>query len=106
MRDEQRQSRAHRYLPGSLFPDLVEKNNHNDTSKENYKAMVSDGLLGDKWKLVFVGGRRCSHVWFEYLKTMERNGAPTVYRSIPLCHYFVIIPYRLVNLKNSKGARG
>ena len=28
---------VHRCMPVSLFPDLVEKNNHNDTSKENYK---------------------------------------------------------------------
>ena len=48
-------------MPVSLFPDLVEKNNHNDTSKENYKANVSDGLKEQRMKLVFVGGRRSKH---------------------------------------------
>ncbi len=44
-------------LPVSLFPDLVEKNNYNDTSKENYKA-----LLQAEKSLALMPSRSALHV--------------------------------------------
>ena len=78
--------------------------NPEDGTKRSKKVMtVSNVLLGDKWKPVFVGGRRCVN-WNWSTSSVTRRRGPHRCRAAPPIHSPVALSHRIVN-RVSQSAR-